>query len=530
MLTKISACLSLSVAVAAIAYYRASRPEPLPAISTGKIVVRSTKTIAPISPYIYGVSVEWIDGGNFLLDSKTGRLRPDMIEPLKALRIPVWRFPGGILSDYYHWKDGVGVTASRPKRLNPMDNKEHENSFGTDEFIRLCKELGSEPLVTANAGTGTLEELLEWQRYFSTKALPVKFWEIGNEIYLAENKARATIPGNDRRIFKTSAQYSSDFSKWAKALREQDSRVLVGAIAGTGNTSNENKNWLSDLLAGGPGPIDFIALHNAFAPLILGSYDFKDKKRLTDAYAAMFVRGAFTAEDIRYVKSVLVNGGRQPCRIAVTEHFPLFGAGGGRSQIFAILDQSKTLAAALFTASLFHEFMREGVWMANYNVATSKWFGALLTDTDGGIVLTPTYHVYDLYRNQFGSTLVEVAVESPIFNGKAVGTVPARRSVAYLDAVGSRDSSGGVYLAVINRNLTQSLDATISVEGGRAGEASVKTLGGGSPAAINGPALGSTVEPNAGICVQSSSVRYKPGLLYSFPPSSITVFKWRASV
>ena len=73
-------------------------------------------------------------------------------------------------------------------------------------------------------------------------------------------------------------------------------------------------------------------------------------------------------------------------RIAVTEHFPLFGAGDG-DQIRSILDQSRTLAAALYTASLLQSFIREDVFMANYNIAVSKWFGALITDSDSGLIL-----------------------------------------------------------------------------------------------------------------------------------------------
>jgi len=506
----------------------------VPAVTTppepGSITVHPEKSAGTISPYIYGVGIEWIDYGNFILDPKSGSLRRELIEPLKALRIPVWRFPGGILSDHYHWQDGIGPPDRRPKGRNPMDNKEHANAFGTDEFIELCKQVGSEALVTANAGTGTLQELLSWQAYFAGKGFPVKYWEIGNEIYLAEDSSRATVPGNDRRIFKNADTYASQFNQWAHGLREHDPNVVVGGIAGTENTSTQNRGWLPRLLAGSGDQLDFLALHNAFAPLIFGSYDFSDTAKAYASYEAMFARAAATAEDTRSVSEQLAKQRRSgPMRIAITEHFPLFGGGGDQKQILAILDQSKTLASAIFTASLLHEFMREKVWMANYNIATSKWFGALLTDTDQGIIRTPTYFVYDLYRNHFGTKLVDISVRSPTFDSGKVGTVAARAGVPYLDAVASRDESGNLYLAVINRNLRNAVEADIDIPGVSKGRATVRVLSGPSPRAINGPAFGRTVEPHANISIQSSTWEGKSGTRYRFPASSISIFNWKES-
>lgn len=506
---------------------RSERVAALPP-APGRIVVHTANEGGAISPYIYGAGIEWTDFGNFILDPKSGHLRPEMVAPLKALRIPVWRFPGGILSDYYHWRDGTGPVSARPQRANPMDNKQHANAFGTDEFIELCRATGSEALITANAGTGTLAELLDWQSYFAQKGFPVKYWEIGNEIYLAEDSAHATIPGNDRRIFKTADRYSSLFNEWAKALRERDPHVLVGGIAGTTNTSRQNRGWLPALLAASGDQLDFIAIHNAFAPLIFGSYDFSDTQKLDAAYGAMFARAAITADDTRSVERQLATRRQQqPVRVAVTEHFPLFGGGGSQKQLLAILDQSRTLASAMFTASLLHEFIREKVWMANYNIATSKWFGALLTDTDKGVVRTPTYFVYDLYRNHFGTRLVDATVESPKYDSPRVGTVAERAQVPYLDAVASRDDSGNLYLAVINRHLTSPVEAAIDVEGLPAKPASVRVLSGPSANAINGSALGNTVEPNAEISVRESAWEGKLGERYKFPPCSLSIFMWR---
>ena len=481
----------------------------------------------PISPYLYGVAVEWIDNGNVILDPKTRLLRPDLVDPLKALRIPVWRFPGGILADHYHWRDGVGPPEGRPIGRNPMDDTEHVHAFGTDEFIALCRATGAAALITANAGTGTQDEALAWQAHFAAEKFPVRYWEIGNEIYLAEDNDRPSIPGNDRTIFKTPDAYARLYVAWRAALRARDPAALAGAIAGTANTSAQNRGWLPTLLSTTAGEIDFIALHDAFAPLILDPYDYGDRDNRRAAYASMFARVQWTGEDIAEVKSRWTTArAGATTRIAITEHFPLFGGGGDQQQVRAILDQSRTLAAALYTASLFHEFMRREVWMANYNIATGKWFGALLTDTESGIIKTPTYHVFDLYRNHFGTKMVGATVHGPHFETRQVGTVPARKAVPYLDVAASKDGTGGVYLAVINRSGDQPVDTDIHIAGTVSVDAAVMTLAGPLLEAINGPALGSTVQPNANIAILTSTWNMRSGSNYRFPPASVTVFRW----
>ncbi len=498
-------------------------------IAAAEIKVYMAQPQGTISPFIYGASVEWTENGNRIFDPNRGQLRPEIINLLKPLRIPVWRFPGGTLSDYYHWRDGIGPRGQRPKRSNPMDQSTQENNFGTDEFIDFCKALGSEPIITSNFGTGSLQETLEWRKYFSDKGLRVKFWEIGNEIYLAEPRERASVPGNDRRIYKTVQQYSAGFQEWAEALRAADGLAQVGAIAGTYNTSPQNANWLNPLLSEAGSDIDFIALHNAFAPLIFGRYDYTDERKRDESYQAMFAQAMFWAEDTRRVEQAAASARASAPKIAITEHFPLFG--GTPDQLMAIVDQSRTLASALYTSSLFHAFMREHVWMANYNIAVSKWFGALVTDTDSGIVKTPTYQIFDMYRNHFGNTLIKVQMSSPVFSTKQVGIVKPRSDVPYLDAVAS-SGPGSVYLAVINRNLSQAMQARIDVDGLPPNAvADLTTLAGPGPNAINGPSLSPSTQGGSPDSITQQHAHWN-GVnvgVYTFQPTSVTIFKWESA-
>jgi alpha-L-arabinofuranosidase len=500
------------------------RPGGLRVLTPGHLVVSPAQRRGDVSPLLFGCSLEWTDHGNFIYDPERRALRRDVLDLLAPLRIPVWRFPGGIMADHYHWRDGVGPPDRRPVGQNPMDGTEHPHTFGTDEFITLLDELSAEALVTANVGTGTYEELEAWADHFSKAGRPVRHWELGNEIYLAEPRRNATIPGNDDRIYHTSREYAEKAAAWAANLRRRHPDALIGGIAGTTNTSRENVDWLDVLLERAVHELDFVALHNAFAPLVIGRYDFSRADRRRDAYRAMSAQVQESVADTALVASRLREASPQrPVRLAITEHFPLFGFGGGEAQLHAVLDQSRTMAAAIYTAGLFHAWMRQGVSMANYNLALSRWFGALITDTPEGLIRTPTYHAFDLYRNRFGTRLIDVTASVPGVNTPKVGAIAARADVPLLDVVAALDDADAVTLAVICREFDQPVEATI--EGMAPADVEVWTLEAPMPEAISGPGLTTTTRSSS-LSPRTSRWNYTPATRQVFPPNSITVMRW----
>ena len=156
------------------------------------------------NPMIYGHFIEHFhrqiydgiyDPENPLSDEDG--FRTDIMEAMKKIQIPILRWPGGCFVSSYHWKDAVG------KHRKPFFDKawrvEDPNTFGTDEYIKLCRKLGCEPYICTNAGTGTAEEMSDWVEYCNLeyegryakqriengykKPHKVKYWSIGNENY-----------------------------------------------------------------------------------------------------------------------------------------------------------------------------------------------------------------------------------------------------------------------------------------------------------------------------------------------------------
>jgi alpha-N-arabinofuranosidase len=170
------------------------------------VVLRTREEIGLIRPELHGHFLEHLGtatyGGIWVGRNSTvpniGGIRKQAIADLRSLGIPVLRWPGGCFADNYHWRDGIGAPERRPRRVNLWWNATVEdNSFGTHEFMELCKLLGAAPYLAANVGSGTPAEGRDWLEYCnfpsgSTLAderaangapdpFAVRYWGIGNE-------------------------------------------------------------------------------------------------------------------------------------------------------------------------------------------------------------------------------------------------------------------------------------------------------------------------------------------------------------
>ena len=172
------------------------------------LVVHADAAKDTISKYIYGQFAEhlghciyggiWV-GENSPIPNTRG-IRNDVVDALKKIKVAAIRWPGGCFADEYHWKDGIGPRADRPKMVNTnWGGVTEDNSFGTHEFMDLCEQLGCEPVICGNIGSGTVKEMSDWVQYLTSdgdnpmtalrkkngreKPWKVKFWCVGNETW-----------------------------------------------------------------------------------------------------------------------------------------------------------------------------------------------------------------------------------------------------------------------------------------------------------------------------------------------------------
>jgi alpha-N-arabinofuranosidase len=204
-----------------------------PSSATRRVTVRADSEIGVVRPEFHGHFVEhlgscvygglWV-GKNSRIPNIEG-YRKQAVEYLKDLGVPVLRWPGGCFADDYHWRDGIGAAAKRPKRVNiHWGNYVEDGSFGTHEFIGLCRLLGAEPYLAGNVGSSTPHELRDWIEYCnypsgstlsderaangSPEPFRVRYWGVGNESWGCGGNMR---PEEYARLYRDFAVYCREF-------------------------------------------------------------------------------------------------------------------------------------------------------------------------------------------------------------------------------------------------------------------------------------------------------------------------------
>ena len=210
------------------------------------VTVHTTQGTQKISRHIYGQFAEHLGtciyGGLWVGEDSeipnTQGYRTDVLEALKRLHIPNLRWPGGCFADEYHWMDGIGPRAERPKMSNNnWGGLVEDNSFGTHEFLNLCEILGCEPYVSLNVGSGTVEEMAKWVEYMTSdgdtpmaklrrengrdKAWKVRFIGVGNESW--------GCGGNMRPEY-----YADLYRRYSTYCRNYDGNRLFKIACGAG--------------------------------------------------------------------------------------------------------------------------------------------------------------------------------------------------------------------------------------------------------------------------------------------------------
>ena len=389
--------------------------------------------------------------------------RTDVLEAMRRIRVPILRWPGGCFVSSYHWRDGVGE--ERTPSFDKAWRVEDPNTFGTDEYIKLCRKIGCEPYICTNAGTGTAEEMSDWVEYCNLESegknarerirnghqepYGVVYWSIGNENY-----------GSWEIGAKTSEEWGCLTREAAKMMKHVDPDTELTAAA------LPDVDWNIQLLKSCGQFLDWISIHEYWDPI-----------HQTNALANYGVCMSYTADlekSVRKVRGLLCAMDlEKKIRIAFDEwnlrgwfhpgivdfsHLAADHARAAKRREANEDNAQYTMADAVFCAGFLNLCMRHGdsVRMANFS-PTVCGRGAIGVN-DGGIVLRPTYHVFELYRNLLGDRLVASYIaDGPRCDADGVA-VDALAAVAL-----KRD--GALTVAVVNRDPERPISLEIETAG-----------------------------------------------------------------
>lgn len=346
----------------------------------------------------------------------TGGIRSDVVEALRKLDIPNLRWPGGCFADEYHWRDGIGPRDQRPRMVNTnWGNVEENNHFGTHEFMALCELLGAEPYVNGNIGSGTVQEMSEWVEYLTREGdspmvalrkangreapWRVPFWGIGNEAWGCGGNMRAEAYADvarryatfcrdhgDNRLYRIAAGAADDDIAWTRALME--------AVSCFGCTREPRGIFQA---------ISFhYYTHSGEGINTTASTEFS-----AEQYYATMAKAADIDRVISAHSAVMdVYDPRRKVGLVCDEWGTWWDVEPGTNPGF--LYQQNTLRDALVAGVHFDVFHRHAarLTMANIAQTLNVLQAMILTDGDGGLVLTPTYHVFEMNKAHHDAQLL----------------------------------------------------------------------------------------------------------------------------
>jgi alpha-N-arabinofuranosidase len=446
----------------------------------------------------------------------TRGIRNDVVMALKELHVPVLRWPGGCFADEYHWRDGIGPRDKRPRRPNSSWGGVDTNAFGTHEFLDLCEMLGADPYINGNVGSGSPQEMMEWIEYMTSaadsdlanlrrrngrdKPWKIPYFAVGNETWGCGGNMRPEYYADVYRHFAT-------FIKNHSGNRIQ--KLAVGGY-------DENYNWTEVLMSQAAKQMDGLSLH--YYTLPTGNWNEKGSATEFDekGWHATLVRTLRMDEFIQKHGAIMDKyDPEKRVGLMVDEWGTWYDKEPGRDM--GALYQQNTMRDAIVAAvnlNIFHKHA-DRVRMANIAQMINVLQSMLLTDKEK-LVLTPTYHVFRMYRVHQGATMIPIDLSAPEYKlGDA--TVPS------VSASASRDGEGRLHVSLVNLDPNRPAEISATLAG-----AGIKTVTGEvlTSAAMN--AMNTFDQPNTVKPVPFKQYKLESSrLLLSIPPKSVVVLELR---
>ena len=397
-----------------------------------------------ISKHIYGQFAEHLGtciyGGLWVGPESeipnTQGYRNDVLNALKELKIPNLRWPGGCFADEYHWMDGIGPKENRPKMVNNnWGGTIEDNSFGTHEFLNLCELLGCEPYISANVGSGTVEEMAKWVEYMTSegdspmarlrrqngrdKAWKVKFIGVGNESWGCGGSMRPEY-------------YADLYRRYSTYCRNYDGNRLFKIASGA---SDYDYNWTETLMKNVGGRMDGISLHYYTVTGWNGSKGSATDFNKDDYYWTM--GKCLEIEDVvrKHIQIMDKYDPKKEVGMIVDEWGTWFEVEPGTNPGF--LYQQNTMRDALVAGINLNIFNKHSdrVKMANIAQMINVLQAVILTE-GSKMIKTPTYHVFDMYKYHQDADLLDSTLETETVGLEEENMVPNLSESVSIDADG----------------------------------------------------------------------------------------------
>jgi alpha-N-arabinofuranosidase len=516
--------------------------------ATARIDVLVSEPIGTIVPDLYGHFVEHLGGvvydgiwvGDDSKVANTGGIRQAVVDAMRKLPKGAIRWPGGCFADSYDWRDGTGPRPSRPRRTNfwagnmrnrpPSPSKFDTNHFGTVEFAKFCKMIGSEAYFAANLRSLPARDFYQWVEYANSPAgttsladlrakdgspepLNVRFWGVGNESWGC---------GGDF----TAEEYAVEFRRFTSWVPGFDTRLAFIASGPSSGELSWTRGFFSKLLEKGPGMLGRVAgfaLHHYSENLGFGQPGRTEwNARKGDAVAFTPAEWYELLKEADRMESLITDhwtvmgefDREHRVKLYVDEWGTWYKAG---TEVHPdhLLGQQNTMRDALVAGLTFDTFHRHADKVAMGNIAQLvNCLQSLFLATGDRFVTTPTYHVFDLYAPHVGGQAVRALFAAPAISYERVkdkGTLYGLNGSASV-----KDRT--LTLTVTNPHASEAHEAEIVVRGAAPGAVKAAQI-----AAPDIHAHNTFENPNAVVIKDGAAASVQNGVLtYRFPAASVT--------
>ena len=485
------------------------------------IFVNANRSVGTINPNIYGQFSEHLGRciyqgiyvGQASDIPNTNGMRNDVVSALKALHVPVLRWPGGCFADTYHWRDGIGPKENRKTIVNTnWGGVTEDNSFGTHEFMELCRQIGCEAYFSGNVGSGTVQEFSDWVEYCNMGGVSpmaslrrengreapfnVKYWGIGNEAWGCGGSMRA--------------EYYADLCRqYSTYLRNYSPEHKIFKIASGANVADYH--WTKTVMERAGQAVDAVSLHYYTVP----HEDWQHKGSATEFTESEYyttLHKTLQMEELveNHTRIIKQYQGDRKVGLAVDEWGTWYDVEPGTNPGF--LYQQNTMRDALVAAINLNIFNNhcDTICMANIAQMVNVLQAMILTE-GSKMVLTPTYHIFEMYKGHQGAKQLESYAETTLLNHDD-------QAVPDLHVSASQQADGSILVTAANLNDTAAIPVTCMLGGAKPTGVTARVLA-GAPAAHNTFAAPEQVVP-----AELNTSLTADGFTATLPPCSVAAF------
>jgi alpha-N-arabinofuranosidase len=490
---------------------------------SAELILHADQTGPTINPNIFGQFAEHlgrcVDEGIWVGEDSpipnTRGIRNDVVAALKQLNVPVLRWPGGCFADEYHWRDGIGPKKDRPKRVNThWGGVIESNQFGTHEFLDFCRQIGAAPYICGNVGSGSPQEMMEWVEYITSDSdstlanlrrgngrrepWKLPYFGVGNESWGC---------GGDMRP----EHYADQYRRYRTFVKNYSGNQIFAIACGS---NGADFNWTQILMEIAGSKMNGLSLHWYTLPTSNWQKKGSATEFSEDQWHSTLLQTLRMDELIAKHSRIMDKADpEKKVGLVVDEWGTWYDPEPGDNPGF--LYQQNTLRDAIGAAinlNIFHHHS-DRVVMANIAQMINVLQAMILTKGEKMIV-TPTYHVFEMYKVHQGATLIPIDLAAPEykFNGQ---------SIPSLSASASRDVSGKIPISLVNLDPNHAIDVSAKLEGIAVKKVTGRILTAEAMNAHNTFEHADTVKPAAFSAFESKGDK----LEIKLPPKSVIVLE-----